>query len=356
MMLENLLTNRCKALGLTLGLAFGAVAPASAAGITVDGWWGLDTASVAQVKDAKTTTYKISVRMAEGAIFKLQKEGAVVSSSKAVLSPAVAAVFKWETGSDGVTPALRFTGKGRRRDLFYITGNGMDTIALAKSSVFENELSVPNRTLVGAYPRRIVDSKESGSVTISIKVSKAGYVEAVSIQNADGITNPHVRNEILSDALHLRFSTGNAEQFGTVVYNITAEDYNLALAEQRKKEAEEKHRLNKQEAIRKNANSKVANAFSNSANSFELPGRTLAKAMPEPAVVSTKNGWVEVNITVDNDGNVTNASIGRRSTELNDEALFNAAISAAKNTKFNTVTNTDMPNQLGKITYHFSAK
>ncbi len=340
-------------------LAVGALfvsAVANADNITVENWWGLDSSTVVKLADVMTETHKITLRMADGAIFKVQKNGSVVSSAKAVLSPAVAAVFKWETGSDGVTPALRFTGKGRLKDLYYIAGNGMDTIAMAKSANLENVLSISNRTLVGAYPRRIVDSKESGSVSVSIKVSKAGYVEAVSIAKADGITNPHVRNEILSDALHLRFTTGDADQFGTVTYNITAEDYNRALAEQRKKEAEEKHRLNKQEAIRKNANSKVANAFSNNANSFELPGRTLAKAMITPAVAANVNGWVEVNITVDNDGNVTNATLGRRSKELADEAVFNAAITAAKATKFNKVSNTDMPNQLGTITYHFSAK
>lgn len=326
---------------------------ANSANLTVDNWWGLDSVSVTTVDDVKSPTYKIDLRMVDGAIFKLQKDGSVISAAKAVLSPAVAAVFKWETGSDGVTPALRFTGKGRRRDLYYITGNGMDTIAMAKSSSFENVVSVPGRSMVGAYPRRIVDSKESGSVTVFIKVSKAGYVEAVSIVSADGITNPHVRNEILTDALKLRFTIGNNEPTGTIQYNITAEDYNIALAEQRKREADERRHHHHQEAVRKNANSKVANAFSNSANSFELPGRTLAKAMPEPANPGLKTGWVEVNITVDNDGNVTHASIGRRSAELADEALFNAALDAARNTKFNAVSNTDMPNQMGKVTYHF---
>ncbi len=331
-------------------------ASASAAGISVDGWWGLDTCIVSPLASAKNVTYKMEFRMADGAIFKLSKDGSVVSNAKVVLSPAAAASFQWETGSDGVTPALRFTGKGRVAELYYICGNGKDTIATAKSQVFENVLSVSGRTLAGPYPRRIIDSKETGSVTVDVTVTKAGYVEGVSISKSNGVTNPHVRNEILSDALHLRFSQGNADQRGTVTYNLCADDYNEALAAQRKREIEERRRLHKEEKVRQNANSKVANAFSNNANSFELDGRKLAKAMPQPSCVHTQSGWVEVNVTVDNDGNVTKATLGRRSKEMTDQNIFNAAIEAAKATKFNSVNVTDMPNQLGTITYHFTAK
>lgn len=355
MKLENLWNKAGRSVAAASLVAFSA-ASASAATITADGWWGLDTCIVSQLANAKNPTYKMAIRMVDGAIFKLSKDGSVVSSAKAVLSPAAAASFQWETGSDGVTPALRFTGKGHFAELYYICGNGKDTIATAKSQAFENVLSVPGRSLAGPYPRRIIDSKETGSVTVDVNVTKAGYVEGVSIAKSNGVTNPHVRNEILSDALHLRFSQGNADQRGSIVYNLCADDYNEALAAQRKRDMEEKRRLNKEEKVRQNANSKVANAFSNNANSFELDGRKLAKAMPQPSCQSSQNGWVEVNITVDNDGNVTKATLGRRSKDMTDQNVFNAALEAAKATKFNSVNVTDMPNQLGTITYHFTAK
>lgn len=339
-----------------LCLSLGCFAHANAAKVTAEGWWGVDTVVVSPLADAKTPTSKLELRMADGSIFKLQKDGSVVSSAKAVLSPAVACSFKWETGSDGVTPALRYTGKGRYVELYYIEGNGSDTIATAKSTSLENVLKVGSRKLSGPYPRRIIDSKETGSVTVDILMTKAGYVEGVSIVNAKGVTNPHVRNEILSDALHLRFAPADADQHGTIVYTISADDYNAALAARKKQEMEERRRLHREEAIRQNANSKVANAFSTPGTSFELEGRKLAKAMPRPVVSAKVDGWVEIKITVDNEGNVTNATLGRRSKDLNDEAVFNKAIETAKDTKFNAVTNSDMPNQLGIITYHFISK
>lgn len=356
MMKQHNLCSRAHRVAAAAFFAVSFVTPASAATISADGWWGLDTCMVSQLPKAKTPTYKLDIRMAEGAIFKLTKDGTVVSNAKVVLSPAMAASFQWETGSDGVTPALRFTGKGHSAELYYICGNGKDTIATAKSVAFENVVTVAGRTLAGPYPRRIIDSKESGSVSVNVTVTKAGYVEGVSIAKSNGVNNPHVRNEILSDALHLRFSQGNADQHGTVTYNLCADDYNEALAAQRKREMDERRRLHKEEKVRQNATSKVANAFSNNANSFELQGRTLAKAMPQPAYNGKQHGWVEVNITVDNSGNVTKASVGRRSKDMTDQAVFNAAVEAAKATKFNAVNVSDMPNQLGTITYHFSAK
>lgn len=355
MKLENLRNRAVRPVLAASLLAFSA-ASASAVNIVADGWWGLDTCMVSQLPNAKHPTYKMDIRMAEGAIFKLSKDGSVISNAKVVLSPAVSASFKWETGSDGITPALRFTGKGHVAELYYICGNGKDTIASAKSVAYENVLAVPGRTLAGPYPRRIIDSKESGSVVVDVTVTKAGYVEGVAIVKSNGVTNPHVRNEVLSDALHLRFSQGTADQKGSITYNLCADDYNEALAAQRKREMDERRRLHKEEKVRQNASSKVANAFSNNANSFELAGRKLAKAMPQPSCSAKQNGWVEVNITVDNDGNVTKATLGRRSKEINDQTVFDAAINAAKATKFNAVNVTDMPNQLGTITYHFTAK
>lgn len=336
--------------------SFTAMSVSAANDLTVSGWWGVDTTIMSSVSSAPNAT-RLDIHLNENAIFKIKRDESTAAPSNVVLTKPAASFLKWETGSDGVTPALRFHGKGHNVEIYYIVGKGKDTIACAKQASLENLLWLPDRTLVGAFPRRIIDSKESGSVKVDIIVTKAGYVEGVSILNSKGITNPHVRNEILSDALHLRFSTSSTDgQHGAVVYNISADDYNEALALQKKQEREERHRLQAQERIHQKANSKVANAFSNLANSYELDGRTLAKAMPTPKCTSTVNGWIEINVTVDNDGNVTKATLGRRSKDMTDQAVFDAAIAAAKETKFNKVNRTDMPNQLGIITYHISAK
>lgn len=85
--------------------------------------------------------------------------------------------------------------------------------------------------------------------------------------------------------------------------------------------------------------------------SFSLNGRTPV-ALPKPEYNIQREGIVVVEVTVDNNGNVTNAVPGvRGSTTINDY-LMNSARNAALKAKFNAKH--DGPRfQKGTITYHF---
>lgn len=85
--------------------------------------------------------------------------------------------------------------------------------------------------------------------------------------------------------------------------------------------------------------------------SFSLSGRTPV-ALPKPEYNIQREGIVVVEVTLDNNGNVTNAVPGvRGSTTINDY-LMNSARNAALKAKFNAKH--DGPRfQKGTITYHF---
>lgn len=84
--------------------------------------------------------------------------------------------------------------------------------------------------------------------------------------------------------------------------------------------------------------------------SFSLSGRT-PQALPKPDYNIQREGIVVVEVTVDKNGNVTNAVPGvRGSTTINDY-LMTSARNAAMRAKFNVI---DAPAfQKGTITYHF---
>jgi TonB family protein len=85
--------------------------------------------------------------------------------------------------------------------------------------------------------------------------------------------------------------------------------------------------------------------------SFSLSGRTPV-ALPKPEYNIQREGIVVVEVTLDNNGNITNAVPGvRGSTTINDY-LLNSAKNAALKAKFNAKH--DGPRfQKGTITYHF---
>jgi colicin import membrane protein len=84
--------------------------------------------------------------------------------------------------------------------------------------------------------------------------------------------------------------------------------------------------------------------------SISLSGRTPV-ALPKPEYHIQREGIVVVEVTVDKNGNVTNAVPGvRGSTTINDY-LMTSAKNAALRAKFNVI---DAPAfQKGTITYHF---
>lgn len=84
---------------------------------------------------------------------------------------------------------------------------------------------------------------------------------------------------------------------------------------------------------------------------FSLSGRSLQGRLPRPAYNSKEQGTVVVEITVDKDGNVTNALAGVRGSTTLDKTLLDAATKAARQAKFNRKP--DAPVQKGTITYIF---
>ena len=90
---------------------------------------------------------------------------------------------------------------------------------------------------------------------------------------------------------------------------------------------------------------------STAANSFSIQGRSIVGSLPSPVYNSNTEGRVIVNITVDASGSVVSATYSERGSTTSNSELVNAALSAAKNAKFNTVNNAT--NQTGTITYNF---
>lgn len=170
---------------------------------------------------------------------------------------------------------------------------------------------------------------------------------------------------------------------------MTQDDNSLAIAAEKKKEREEKaaqerQRLEEvrkanekkkaeQEAIEKansmnglfgNNNSKgsgttsgegrqgnPAGSGNSGGNSWSLNGRSLTGSLISPNYDNNVEGRVTVSIRVDENGSVISASIGSP-TNISDAATRNAAISAAKRTRFSSGSGTSA----GTITYNFKLK
>lgn len=155
---------------------------------------------------------------------------------------------------------------------------------------------------------------------------------------------------------------------------ITQEDEEaLALAEQKRAEEEEKERK-KQQAIAKaqamgalfgaapepstgsgttagNQQAGNVTGTSNSGqNTYSLAGRSLVGKLPLPARDYNSEGIVVINISVNKEGKVVNASVGR-GTNTGDDHLLQSAKAAALKAQFSP---TDKPTlQMGTITYIF---
>jgi len=110
-------------------------------------------------------------------------------------------------------------------------------------------------------------------------------------------------------------------------------------------------------------NQGVPSGNSNTANStgsgtgyghFSLNGRSLNGGLPRPSYSIQEEGTVVVQISVSPKGNVTSASISLHGTNSDNSTLRNAALSAAKQAKFNIINGNQ--NQSGTITYRFRLK
>lgn len=167
---------------------------------------------------------------------------------------------------------------------------------------------------------------------------------------------------------------------------ITQDDQSLAIAEQKKKQKQEQQALEQQRLAQQKADAEQkkkqqdainnANALnglfgkggsagsgttsgntqqgnpaghgSSGGNSWSLNGRSLSGQLIQPSYDSDEEGKVTVNIRVDGSGNVVSASIGSPTTVSN-SSMRNAALSAAKRTKFSAGNGI----ATGIITYNF---
>ncbi len=84
---------------------------------------------------------------------------------------------------------------------------------------------------------------------------------------------------------------------------------------------------------------------------YDLNGRQLV-TRPRLVTNNPEQGQIVVGITVDQDGNVTEATPGVKGTTLNDASLYELVKNAALKTKFNRSTG-DTPEQYGTITFRF---
>ena len=86
---------------------------------------------------------------------------------------------------------------------------------------------------------------------------------------------------------------------------------------------------------------------------WDLGGRDMLGDLPRPLYNIQEEGRVVVTITVDPDGNVVETRINNRTNTTNLQ-LRNAAVEAARKTKFNAIGGEN--NQTGTITYYFNLK
>lgn len=88
--------------------------------------------------------------------------------------------------------------------------------------------------------------------------------------------------------------------------------------------------------------------------SFNLNGRSIgAGGLPRPAYTVQEEGRIVINITVDPQGNVIFAEVGR-GTNIDNASMRKSALEAARRAKFNSITGTN--NQSGTITYLYKLK
>lgn len=87
---------------------------------------------------------------------------------------------------------------------------------------------------------------------------------------------------------------------------------------------------------------------------FSLNGRSIHGGLPRPSYAIQEEGTVVVQIIVNPKGAVTNATIALKGTNTDNAALRSAALSAAKQARFNAIEGNQV--QSGTITYHFRLK
>lgn len=87
---------------------------------------------------------------------------------------------------------------------------------------------------------------------------------------------------------------------------------------------------------------------------LSLDGRSIDGALPRPSYTIQEEGVVVVRIVVNPRGSVVSADIQLRGTTTDSPTLRSAALSAAKQARFNDITGSH--NQSGTITYRFKLR
>ncbi len=91
------------------------------------------------------------------------------------------------------------------------------------------------------------------------------------------------------------------------------------------------------------------------AGQFDLSGRSLGTGgLQRPDYTVQEEGTIVVGITVDHGGNVINAEIQLRGTNIENARMRQSALEAARKTKFNSIP--EMRNQIGTITYRYTLR
>ncbi len=101
-----------------------------------------------------------------------------------------------------------------------------------------------------------------------------------------------------------------------------------------------------------NSKNRTGSGLGNSGSGFDLTGRSLNGKFHEPEGNFQETGTVVIQITVDKYGNVNSAAFLLRGSTIQKSNYINAAINAAKKTKFNADPNA-AAYQKGTITYRF---
>jgi TonB family protein len=104
----------------------------------------------------------------------------------------------------------------------------------------------------------------------------------------------------------------------------------------------------------KDSNSTKGSSNTGNNNSFSLSGRSPVGKISLPTYTEQVEGKIVIAITVDMNGNVTNAQMQARGTTVDNAAVINAAIAAAKKTKFTAIKENKL--QTGIITYDLILK
>lgn len=235
--------------------------------------------------------------------------------------------------------------------------------------------------------KTIVPEKEAGILVNFGTVDEAfGEIEPWNQGSNDASSVPEIPAEILSPEPQPVIAQ-NLEQTVSIDTEKKKIEEEKRKQEQLLKEQErqaELERKRKEEAQQQAINSQVAGAFgagsassagqgaetgqgnqgSSQGNSdqgdytgvgrygdFSLTGRRLGpEGLPRPAYSVQEEGVIVVDITVDKNGNVISAIVGKGTT-IDNTTLRRSALEAAGKAKFNAISGNE--NQSGKITYRY---